>query len=342
MTTPLDFDRTARAWLAEGPSELSDSVLDGALREVHRTRQRHPLGVPWGVRPMPLQLRLGAAAIVAVAVVGVVAVTLSGTKSVGPSVPSPTPAVAPTATLVPSPSPAAKMPAATVAELVNRLYAAVHARDSAALHALAQDGKAHLVYSTDGVSGNVVGLFMNATFDFATDPMRDVKVLGEPLIVGDLVMVPVAYTYTGEVDTGFDLFYVAHVGGGLLIGSTVTLYGKPGLTLDPKALKTITAEMAAWNKDDTAGVLATMASDVRFWDGIADPSRVVYSRSEMAGFFTSSSYIDVANIGSAITSGAFIALPQRLTSGRGSEDGITVYEIRGGKIALQVYASGTP
>ncbi|MEA2673857.1 MAG: hypothetical protein QOI92_1049 [Chloroflexota bacterium] len=32
MTTNSDFDRHASAWLADGPTELSDRVLDAALR----------------------------------------------------------------------------------------------------------------------------------------------------------------------------------------------------------------------------------------------------------------------------------------------------------------------
>lgn len=47
MTMNADFDRIAAAWLADGPSELADRVLDSALREVHQTHQRRALRVPW-------------------------------------------------------------------------------------------------------------------------------------------------------------------------------------------------------------------------------------------------------------------------------------------------------
>ena len=38
--TDNEFNRTARAWLADGPNRISDRALLSALDEVHRTRQR--------------------------------------------------------------------------------------------------------------------------------------------------------------------------------------------------------------------------------------------------------------------------------------------------------------
>jgi hypothetical protein len=71
MNTQTGLDRGAAAWLADGPTELSDRVLDAALREVHLTPQRHALRVPWRFPPMPAFTRLtGIAAVALVAVVG--------------------------------------------------------------------------------------------------------------------------------------------------------------------------------------------------------------------------------------------------------------------------------
>ena len=71
MNTNSDFDRHASSWLADGPTELSDRVLDAALREVHQTRQRRRWPAPWRTPSMRFPLRL-AAAIAVVAVVAVV------------------------------------------------------------------------------------------------------------------------------------------------------------------------------------------------------------------------------------------------------------------------------
>lgn len=70
MNRNADFDRRASAWLADGPTELADRVLDAALREVHLTHQRRGWSAPWRASSMSFPLR-AAAAIAIVAIVGV-------------------------------------------------------------------------------------------------------------------------------------------------------------------------------------------------------------------------------------------------------------------------------
>lgn len=104
MNTQSDFDRNAVAWLADGPTELNDRVLDAALREVHLTRQRRRWSAPW--RATLMSMRLGAAAAIAlVAVVGLLAFNLVG--GVGPSPTLTAPPSHPPATAAPTPSAAA-------------------------------------------------------------------------------------------------------------------------------------------------------------------------------------------------------------------------------------------
>jgi hypothetical protein len=104
MSTNRDFDRIAGAWLAEGPSELADRVLDAALDEVHLTHQRRHLRVPWRTPTLNTPLRL-AAAIAIIAVVGYAGLTFLNPRGGGPgALTSPTPP--PTATPEPSPTPA--------------------------------------------------------------------------------------------------------------------------------------------------------------------------------------------------------------------------------------------
>lgn len=102
MSTNTNFDRIAEAWLAEGPAQLADRVLDAALDEVHLTRQRRRLPVPWRFNPMPNSVRVAAAALVGVLVVGVIYLNLPGLTGPGGS---PTPS--PTATVAPSDAPVA-------------------------------------------------------------------------------------------------------------------------------------------------------------------------------------------------------------------------------------------
>ncbi len=104
MTTDRDFDRIAMAWLADGPDELSDRVLDAVVDEIHVTRQRHSLRLPWRFPTMNTPARVAAAAAIGVLAIGGALYVMSpGRSSVGGPGPTPTPTASPT----PSPSPAA-------------------------------------------------------------------------------------------------------------------------------------------------------------------------------------------------------------------------------------------
>ncbi len=83
MSKNTDFDRHAAAWLADGPTELSDRVLDTALAEVHLTRQRRRWTL-W--RTQTMSLRLGTASLVAVvAIVGLVGFNMIGSSHLAAS-----------------------------------------------------------------------------------------------------------------------------------------------------------------------------------------------------------------------------------------------------------------
>jgi hypothetical protein len=47
MNSDRDFERAAQAWLAQGPDRLPDRVLDAVAGEIHLSRQRHAVRVPW-------------------------------------------------------------------------------------------------------------------------------------------------------------------------------------------------------------------------------------------------------------------------------------------------------
>ncbi len=71
--TENDFDRTARLWLEDGPTDMPDRALLAALDEIHVTRQRRAL---WPARRFSsmgntTRLAVGVAAIVVVAFVGI-------------------------------------------------------------------------------------------------------------------------------------------------------------------------------------------------------------------------------------------------------------------------------
>jgi hypothetical protein len=84
MNTDRDFERTAQAWLAQGPDRLPDRVLDAVVDEIHVTPQRHALSVPWRILRMNQMTRvLSVIAAVVVVVIGGVVLLRPGSPSSG-------------------------------------------------------------------------------------------------------------------------------------------------------------------------------------------------------------------------------------------------------------------
>lgn len=109
MKTDRDFDRSAMAWLADGPEELSDRVLDAVADEIHVTRQRHALRLPWRFSTMTTPARVATAAVIGVlAVGGALYVFNRSQPAVGGPGPSPTPIVTAVPSIAPSASPVAR------------------------------------------------------------------------------------------------------------------------------------------------------------------------------------------------------------------------------------------
>lgn len=110
MSTNRDFDRIASGWLAEGPTELADRVLDAALDEVHLTNQRRRPTVLWRIDTMSTPMRL-AAGIAVIAMLGVASIALLNRGPAIGNSPTPTPSASATpresapSTPTPRPSP---------------------------------------------------------------------------------------------------------------------------------------------------------------------------------------------------------------------------------------------
>ena len=97
--TENDFDRTARRWLEDGPTVMSDRALQVALDKIHVTRQRRTW---WPARRVfemnaTIRLAIGAAALVVAAVIGINFLPSGSGIGGGPAA-TPTPAPTPTPT----------------------------------------------------------------------------------------------------------------------------------------------------------------------------------------------------------------------------------------------------
>jgi hypothetical protein len=91
QTPSPELDRLASAWLADGPTELSDRALSAALDEIHRTRQRRRWAAPWRILNMRTPMRL-AAAVAIVVVIGYGALNVLRPNGGIGALPSATPA----------------------------------------------------------------------------------------------------------------------------------------------------------------------------------------------------------------------------------------------------------
>ena len=242
-----------------------------------------------------------------------------------------------------------KTPAASVEELVAAVYAALNAKDSAGLWALhTDDAGVHSFYVAQERSGHVAAGITPGHYDLRSDQYQSVEVLGEPLVSGEVVAIPVAYTYPEPdgVYTGFEVLRVAQVEGGLLVGGAATFYsdiGPDGVADPAGARLLIQTAAAALNAGDVEGVLATMSGDVLLWEDMFDGDAKYSGTEAVRRVLTDlGTYLAVEFMGEPLYSGPFVAVPSRHTvEGSGASiDGLYVFWIRDGEIALQAYARG--
>jgi hypothetical protein len=86
-----EFDLTARAWLEDGPTRMSDSAVLSALEEIHTTRQRRALWPARRATPVNIFARVAIAAVLVVAV-GLLAGNVVRRQPDGSNIGDPSPA----------------------------------------------------------------------------------------------------------------------------------------------------------------------------------------------------------------------------------------------------------
>ena len=106
MSKKREFEPIARAFMAGGPTQLADRVLERSLAEVHRTRQRRVLlHAPWRTPVMNMYAKLAAAAVVVVAVGALGVWFLNPGSASEPGGAPPAPSASPADASAPSSSP---------------------------------------------------------------------------------------------------------------------------------------------------------------------------------------------------------------------------------------------
>jgi len=232
-----------------------------------------------------------------------------------------------------------KAPAADVDELVERLYAALNDMDDDAFRALSAEGARHAVYFTDGTTGSITTSFAHDDYRLASAGYLSIDVLGEPIKSGYAVAIPVTYTYPEPdgVLTGFDLVVLVPTGHGWLLSGGATFLAAPGLEPDQAATRaTIEADFAAFSAGDVEGDLALFGADAMVWDDVTSPD-ATYRGDALAEFIAESTWFDAEITGELVFSGPFAVVPTRLVASADSSEGISLYWIQNGLIALHAF-----
>lgn len=234
-------------------------------------------------------------------------------------------------------------PAASIEELVTRIFAALTAGDAEALRGFFADGTYQRIYAVQRGAAGHVGTADNDTYQ----PEGEVwEVLGEVRVAGRVAVAPVRATYSAAAGSemegvwvGFDVTVVEEVVDGFLGGTGVVLYTKVDsadyVEADPAEVADLLAsQTAAWAAGDVDGVLAGYWEQARYVDGSRG-----YSRMGLAGFFAG---MRLEFIGEPLISGPFFAVATRVTDLESgvSADGFSVYWVNEGVIKLHVLTAG--
>lgn len=237
------------------------------------------------------------------------------------------------------PTPAGKNPQATVEELVEQNYAALTSKDGAALRAVNLDGAPSFIYWVDQHQRAQL-LEVPETYDPAEDVDQVWEVLGEFTTFGAASAIPMRVEYPSEgiTVTGFDVWVLERFEGGLLCAGGVAFgASEPVVAASPAAVADLLhRQAAAWESGDVGAVMADYAADVWYLDGFTSHTYPWASE-----FFSG---ITLEYTGEPATSGPFVAVPTRITDRETGEvtDGVSVYWIRDGQIALHAFSPGVP
>jgi hypothetical protein len=246
--------------------------------------------------------------------------------------------VAATTTLAPG-----ETPAASVEELVTGIFAAATAGDAEALRGLFADGTWHGVYTLQEGAVSLVGNVDNDTYQ----PQGEAwEVLGEVMVAGKVAATPVQATYATDITgtfVGFDVIVVEEVPGGFLGGAGLELLTEVAapdyVEADPAVVAgLLAAQAAAWAAGDIDGVLADyLATYAEYMDGFSNES---VSAAGLADFYAG---MRLEFCGEPVISGPFFAVATRVTdpASGAATDGVSVYWVREGEIALHILTTGT-
>lgn len=228
-------------------------------------------------------------------------------------------------------------------ELVAALYSALNARDLAAFRALSTADAEHHLYYYGYMSGGIAGYLVeshNSDSSLNYAGIDGVEVMGDVIVSGDTLTVPVRFTYWGEVETGFDVLVIDRGSEGWRVAGGAVFFAWPPdseFEDEPNPWDVIAAEIVAWNAGDAAAVRATMGAHPTLWDDVTDRATTHWG-GELTSFLEAGLGSELVISGPYGISGPYLAVPTRVSTAGESSQGISIYLIRDGKIVLHGFA----
>ena len=235
-----------------------------------------------------------------------------------------------------------KTPAASVGDVIRILHTAINESDDAAHLGVVADGSLMFFYYVHGLDPDPRSSTLG-TGRLLPSSLEQEMETGEVLVSGETGAAALRLVYPDPEPAwvGFNTFVAEPVAGGFLYagGAWIAAEESAGYAeADPAVVaELLAAQAAAWAAGDIDGVLADYSEDAKAIDGSLGYSR---DRTRLADFY---GWFRLEYIGEPVISGPFFAVVTRVTdlASGVATDGVSVYWLREGQIALHVLTTGT-
>jgi len=229
-----------------------------------------------------------------------------------------------------------KTPAASVEDVMLTIHTAINEGNDAAHLGVVANGSLMLFYTVhglDGESGSTLGMGQ-----LLPSRLEQEMETGEVVVSGDsgAAVLRLVYPDPEPAWVGFNTFVAEPVAGGFLYvaGAWIAAEESAGYAeADPAVVaELLAAQAAAWAAGDVDGVLAGYWEQAEYIDGYAYET---VSAAGLAGLYAG---LRLEFTGEPVISGPFFAVATRVTdlASGVATDGVSVYWVREGEIALHV------
>jgi len=235
-----------------------------------------------------------------------------------------------------------KTPVASVGEVMLTIHTAINESDDAAQRGVVTDGSFMFFYTVHGLEPDPTG-GTRGMWQLLPSSLDQVMETGEMVVSGNTGAAALRVVYPdGGADVGFNTWRAEPVGGGFLFagGAWISAEESSGYAeVDPAVVaELLAAQAVAWAAGDVDGVLAGYWEYAKYLDGSTSYESV--GPAELADLYGG---MRLEFVGEPLISGPFFAVATRVTdlASGVATDGVSVYWVRDGQIALHTLTTGT-